>query len=159
MSWDSVAFLAAVNATAQKGMCYGQDVRSKEDVYRIIAARYNYAPASVHNWARLGSPGPYSNSIAQRIMRDLGCECETIVNDFIKGKLYELHCEILDEIEQQKERLLTQLLRYRICIPHQLYEDICAHVAQIETQQEWLQYADRVIYPVMMSGRIYDQSK
>lgn len=154
MTWDSLDFSSAVSQAVQTGTLYGHDVRSKEEVYQLIASKYHYTTSAVHNWARPGSPGPYSNSIAQRIIRDLGCECETIVSDFIKVKLHELHCEVLDEIDQDKEWLLSQILRYSVCIPHQLYADICAHVAQIETQQEWLQYADRVIYPVLMSGRV-----
>lgn len=151
--WDVENYKAAITATKKNGILMDDKVKTKENVYELLAEKIHCSKDTVKSWSRSSNNGPNDNDMIVSLEKVLGIpegllgrreekkmekddkmkkeEQEVRLTDFNKQAIHS--CYMLmkdyihsDEVENEDcfAKMCAEVDKYRIAIPQEIYEEI-----------------------------------
>ena len=160
--WDRNKYNTIIKKIKETKHWNGHEIKSKEDVYKLLSQEVHLSVDAVKSWTRPNSNGPGDELTLRKLEELLGVKLtkqgevqeekmmeenemqENTYSDFIKQNIKECYLLMIDylhaegvEDENVYCSMRAEMRKYKVCIPNEIFEKIeaCAD-----------QFLDPIIY-------------
>lgn len=112
MSWDVKKYKTVLNKIKDDGMLNGIPVKTKEDIYDIIASSLYINRDTAKGWTRPTSSGPKDEDVLMDIEKLLGVERHGFSMNVEEGDTTEMVVKVLSDINKQAIFKIYELMKY-----------------------------------------------
>lgn len=142
--WNRDMYNAIIKKIKETKHWNGHEIKSKEDVYRLLSQEVYLSVDAVRSWTRPNSNGPGDELTLLKVEEMLGVKLtkqyeeqeenkmlENTYSDFIKQNIKECYLLMIDylhaeDIEDENIycSMRAEMQKYRVCIPKEIFKKI-----------------------------------
>lgn len=151
--WNNETYLTAIKAAKKAGRFQGEDVKTQEQIYKIIGEKVNAGIHTVISWSRKGSTGPGDNDLIEKVEKLLGLDTDALGRR--EEKPMKESGKEVEEAEAVEAVRVTEFNKYAIFSCYYKMKEYL-HDDEVEFEERFADMCQQIeAYRIAMPEKIY----